>query len=897
MLADRGAVVLDADVLAREAVEPGTAGLRRRDRPVRRRACVGPTARSTGATLAAIVFADDEARARPRGDRAPGGPAAHRRGGRRATPTPTHVVVVDSPAADRDGRARECVPRRGRRDRARRRTVARLVGAGHGRGRRRARAWPRRCRWRRRRRTPTCCSTTRARSSELEAQVDRLWADLRERALSSRRERDVRFRAVLFDAGETLVHPAPSFPELFARIVHDAGHDRDPDDVLAASARGAPAVQRGRARRRAVDDSRPSARASFWLGVYERMLDALGLPSADGLRDTLYAGFTDLGELRAVRRRRPRRSTRSPATGVTLGIVSNFEAWLDDLLAALGVRERFPVRVISGLEGMEKPDPRIYRAGARASGRRAERGRLRRRQPGVRRRPARGARHVPGADRPARAASASTTASGSPTCATLARRAGGRVTERGSTIASEAERRAADAPRACCRAIREARAGADRRERAHHRGRRGRRRRRRRRRLVRRTSRRCATSSRTLADAGILLRDPETGLVDFPAEREGERVFLCWRLGEETVGVLPRGARRATRTGSRCERGARRSSWSLGADADDPPPGHRGRRRRRRPAVRARRSTDSATALAGGRRALLVGRPTRRGSPTRGPQASAPAVDPVGDRRGRRAAVPRARRERRRRDERPRRVRRADRRVGDRARCSRSRPGCTRSIVDQQRREWTSGRTTRAARRARGSWWSARARSAAPPRARALALGMSVAPRRARSPGATRRSATCSASTGCTTRSPTPTTCSTRCRSPSDPRAVRRGRVRRDAPARPASTTSAAAAPSTRPRSIEALRGGTHRRRGARRLRRRAAARREPPVDDAERDRLAPRLRRRRRVGGARSSRSSSRTCAGSPRASRSRTSSTRARARRRRASGRSEDCRPALAR
>ncbi|HET6792421.1 MAG TPA: DUF2203 domain-containing protein [Actinomycetota bacterium] len=39
-----------------------------------------------------------------------------------------------------------------------------------------------------------------------------------------------------------------------------------------------------------------------------------------------------------------------------------------------------------------------------------------------------------------------------------------------------------------------------------------------------------------LADRGILLRDPETGLVDFPAERDGERVFLCWRLGEERVG-------------------------------------------------------------------------------------------------------------------------------------------------------------------------------------------------------------------------------------------------------------------------------------------------------------------------------------------------------------------------
>ena len=38
-----------------------------------------------------------------------------------------------------------------------------------------------------------------------------------------------------------------------------------------------------------------------------------------------------------------------------------------------------------------------------------------------------------------------------------------------------------------------------------------------------------------LAERGILLRDPDAGLIDFPAERDGEQVFLCWRLGEDDV--------------------------------------------------------------------------------------------------------------------------------------------------------------------------------------------------------------------------------------------------------------------------------------------------------------------------------------------------------------------------
>ncbi len=35
---------------------------------------------------------------------------------------------------------------------------------------------------------------------------------------------------------------------------------------------------------------------------------------------------------------------------------------------------------------------------------------------------------------------------------------------------------------------------------------------------------------------GVLLRDPQEGLVDFPSRLRGEPVFLCWRLGEPEVG-------------------------------------------------------------------------------------------------------------------------------------------------------------------------------------------------------------------------------------------------------------------------------------------------------------------------------------------------------------------------
>ncbi len=56
---------------------------------------------------------------------------------------------------------------------------------------------------------------------------------------------------------------------------------------------GPPWIQRGFARRRPVDPH-GGVIAGFWLRVYERMLGALDLPSTDGLREQLYAGFTDL---------------------------------------------------------------------------------------------------------------------------------------------------------------------------------------------------------------------------------------------------------------------------------------------------------------------------------------------------------------------------------------------------------------------------------------------------------------------------------------------------------------------------------------------------------------------------------------------------------------------------
>jgi hypothetical protein len=46
---------------------------------------------------------------------------------------------------------------------------------------------------------------------------------------------------------------------------------------------------------------------------------------------------------------------------------------------------------------------------------------------------------------------------------------------------------------------------------------------------------RIAAGVREVARLGVVIKDLDHGLVDFPSRRDGRIVYLCWRLGEEQV--------------------------------------------------------------------------------------------------------------------------------------------------------------------------------------------------------------------------------------------------------------------------------------------------------------------------------------------------------------------------
>lgn len=52
---------------------------------------------------------------------------------------------------------------------------------------------------------------------------------------------------------------------------------------------------------------------------------------------------------------------------------------------------------------------------------------------------------------------------------------------------------------------------------------------------VSRLTRRLQEAVREITERGILVRDIGRGLVDFPAQRGGEIVYLCWQRGEPAI--------------------------------------------------------------------------------------------------------------------------------------------------------------------------------------------------------------------------------------------------------------------------------------------------------------------------------------------------------------------------
>lgn len=160
----------------------------------------------------------------------------------------------------------------------------------------------------------------------------------------------MKFRAVLFDAAETLFTTRGSVGEIYASIASRHGSRAEPEAIQAAFARhfaGSGPLS--------VQDQK-----QWWKDVVHRVFTDVGMvENFDEFFDRLYDKFRDsqgwmlfpetfqvLEQLRGL--------------NLKLGIISNFDTRVYSVLDSLGIQSFFDAVITSSEAGYSKPDSRIF---------------------------------------------------------------------------------------------------------------------------------------------------------------------------------------------------------------------------------------------------------------------------------------------------------------------------------------------------------------------------------------------------------------------------------------------------------------------------------------------------------------------------------------------------------
>jgi putative hydrolase of the HAD superfamily len=170
---------------------------------------------------------------------------------------------------------------------------------------------------------------------------------------------------VTFDAAGTLIHLSDPPGKTYADVAKHFGYDFDPVRLEA----GFRAAWKALGTRIESDGPRPNDDRGWWLEVVTRALAHCGysVQPMEEYFDRLYRAFAlpgawklfpEVEEVLAALQDR----------GIRLGVISNFDRRLYEVLGRLGIRERFERIIISSEVGSDKPAPRIFLEAARRFG-------------------------------------------------------------------------------------------------------------------------------------------------------------------------------------------------------------------------------------------------------------------------------------------------------------------------------------------------------------------------------------------------------------------------------------------------------------------------------------------------------------------------------------------------
>ncbi|MEO8089173.1 MAG: HAD-IA family hydrolase [Gemmatimonadales bacterium] len=164
-------------------------------------------------------------------------------------------------------------------------------------------------------------------------------------------------RAVLFDAGNTLLFL--DYARMARAVGAALGFPLTGEGLASHAPEAAQAMERA-----SGDDTE---RASTYL---EALFRFSGVPAERmrEVRDCLRELHRERHLWCTVRERTREALARLRAAGIRLGIVSNSDGRVEQALTVAGLRDYFDVVVDSGLVGVEKPDPAIFRTALDALG-------------------------------------------------------------------------------------------------------------------------------------------------------------------------------------------------------------------------------------------------------------------------------------------------------------------------------------------------------------------------------------------------------------------------------------------------------------------------------------------------------------------------------------------------
>lgn len=167
-----------------------------------------------------------------------------------------------------------------------------------------------------------------------------------------------KFRAVLFDAAETLFTTRRPVGEIYAGIAREYGSQATPDAVQAAFVRHF----------RGSGPTSVREQKRWWRDIVYRVFAETGMVDHfDEFFDRVYDQFTDSRGWQLFPETLDALS-RLQRLGVKLGIISNFDGRIYSVLQSLGIRRFFEAVTISSEAGCAKPDLRIFEAAVRALG-------------------------------------------------------------------------------------------------------------------------------------------------------------------------------------------------------------------------------------------------------------------------------------------------------------------------------------------------------------------------------------------------------------------------------------------------------------------------------------------------------------------------------------------------